>query len=31
MNDTKQMESLFRSILEKFGTPLAIISDMQQA
>lgn len=31
MNDTKQMESLFRSILEKFGTPLAIISDMQQS
>jgi hypothetical protein len=31
LNDTKQMESLFRSILEKFGTPLAIISDMQQS
>ena len=25
------MESLFRSVLEKFGIPLAIISDMQQS
>ncbi len=31
INDTKQMESLFKSILEKFGIPLAIISDMQQS
>ena len=31
LNDTKQMESLFRRILEKFGIPLAIISDMQQS
>ncbi len=31
LNDTKQMEFLFRRILEKFGLPLAIISDMQQS
>lgn len=31
LNDTKQMESLFHRILEKFGLPLAIISDMQQS
>jgi len=31
INDTKQIESLFRRILEKFGIPLAIISDMQQS
>ena len=31
LNDTGHMESLLRNVVDKFGAPLAIISDMQQS
>ncbi len=31
LNDTGHMESLLRNVVDKFGVPLAIISDMQQS
>lgn len=31
LNDTAHMESLLRIVVNKFGVPLAVISDMQQS
>jgi transposase-like protein len=31
LNDTGHMESFLRNVVDKFGVPLAIISDMQQS